>query len=190
MNKKTKTVAGVLAVLLVAGVALAMTWSGGDPVVESMHQEAQRVFADGSDEERLAFRARVDELSEQQRRELYERGRPDMRRRIAQRMNEIMNLPPEELQQEVSDRADAVLAARAARAARGNEGDRGGRPPGPPGGGGGDRRKKMLDFIPPTTRAQFTSFRSMINQELEARGEDPMSGRDMRALFRGGRSRG
>lgn len=188
MNKKTKTAVGVLAVLLVAGVAWAML--GRDTVVDEMQREAKQVFAEGSSEEdRRAFREKVGQLTESQRRELWQRGRPEMQKRIATRMNDIMNLPPEALRQEVTGRADAVLAARAERAARGDDGGRGGRPPGPPGGrgNGGDRRKQMLDFIPATTRAQFTAFRGMVNQELEARGEDPLSGRDMRAMFRGGR---
>lgn len=188
MKTRTKTAVGVVAVLLVAGAAWAML--GRDTVVDEMHREAQQVFSgDADDEQRRAFRERVGQLSEDQRRQLFERGRPQMQQRIAKRMNDLMNLPPDELRREVADRADAIIAARAERATRG-DGDRGGRPPGPPGGGdGGDRRKRMLDFIPATTRAQFTSFRSMVNQELEARGEDPMSGRDMRAMFRGGRGR-
>ncbi len=47
-------------------------------------------------------------------------------------------------------------------------------------------RKQMLDNIPPGTRAQFSEFRRMINEELKSRGQEEMSGRDMRGMFGGG----
>lgn len=190
-NKKITLGAGLL-VMLVGAWALGM-FGGLDPQVAALEAKRQHVFSgEASQEERQEFRQQVQELTDAQRRQLFERGRPDFRRMAAERMQELFDLPPEELQQEVAVRADRIMAARAEREQRDNAGGGGG-------GGGGrggwgnmtdeqrdQRRKQMLDVFEPTTRAQFSEFRRMINTELESRGQDPMSGRDMRALFRRG----
>lgn len=162
-------------------------WPGADAEVAALEKEREHVFSgEATREERDAFRQRVDQLTDAQRRQLFDRGRPEMRERMTQWMNELMSLPPEELQREVERRADAVMKVRTESR---TDGDRGGGPPrGGPGRGGTDaqrdqRRKEMLDRIPPTARAQFSEMRGMVNQELARRGQDPVSGREMRAMM-------
>lgn len=187
MSKRKKTTYGVAALLvIVAGGAWALGLFGGeDPVVAEMQQKAEQVFGEnGTQEDRRAFFEQARNLTEDQQRQLREWGRPRMQQMMAQRMNALFALPPEDLRREVADRADRVMEARANRS---NDG----------GGGGGRwgnmsdserdaRRKQMLDRFDPALRAQFSEFRTMINDELQSRGQDPLSGRDMRSLFGGG----
>lgn len=190
MSKKTRTTVGIVATLvLLAGGAWALGLFGGDdPVVVEMQQRAEQVFGEnGTQEDRRAFFEDTRNLTEQQRQQLREWGRPRMQQMFAQRMNEFFSLPKEELQREIAERADRVVAARAQRGDGGGGG----------GGRGGNmsdaerdaRRKQMLDRFDPALRAQFSEFRTMVNDELESRGQDPLSGRDMRSLFGGGRGR-
>ncbi|MEN1680838.1 MAG: hypothetical protein AAGJ46_14715 [Planctomycetota bacterium] len=201
-SKRTRTVTAVAMVLLIVGGVAWAFWDWVDPEVAALESERRRVFSgEATDADRDAFRQRVGQLDPSQRRELFERGRPDMQRRMSQRMTELFSLPREQLRAEARNRAAAVVAARAERDANG---DQGGPPFGPPGigrgGPGGDpasgggqmtdaqrdaRRKQRLDFADPATRAQFSEFRLMINEELESRGHEPLSGRDMRSLMRG-----
>ncbi|MEO1497659.1 MAG: hypothetical protein AAFV43_10960 [Planctomycetota bacterium] len=188
MNKNTKKTLGFAAlVLLAAGGAWALgMFEQEDPVVAEMKLKAQQVFGEnGTGEDRRAFFEQTRELTEDQRRQLREWGRPQMQQMMAKRMRELFATPPAEL-------ADRILQARANRPPRGDRGGGGG---GPPGGRGGDmtdaerdaRRKGMLDRIDPGMRAQFGELRSMVNEELEARGEEPLRGRDLRRLMGGGR---
>ncbi|TWT94774.1 hypothetical protein Pla108_36230 [Botrimarina colliarenosi] len=194
MNKNKRIAISVVALLLIATAAWALRGDGVDPAVAALEAQRDKVFSpDATDADRQAFRTQVDALSEDQRRQLFERGRPDMQRRMSERMNELFNQTPEELRREAKQRAADIIANRN----NPDDGQRGG-PGGPPGGGPGGRgpmtegqrdsmRKQMLDNIPPGTRAQFSEFRRMVNEELKARGQEEMSGRDMRGMFGGGR---
>ncbi|TWT46397.1 hypothetical protein [Botrimarina hoheduenensis] len=200
-KKKNSLVAALvgLVFLLAAGAwALGVFGKSVDPRVLELEEQAKNVFGgDATEEQRAAFREGVQSLTDAQRRELFERGRPRMQEEASRRMNELFSLPKEQLQREISDRADRIVAARRERENRTDQGP----PGGGPGGGGGrwgnmseeqrdSRRKQMLDQFEPGMRAQFSEFRAMVNDELESRGEEPMSGRDMRAMFGGGRGGG
>lgn len=192
MNKQTKATLSAVALflLLLAGV-WALWGDGVDPAVAALDAERQRVFSgEATDAERDAFRQRVDALTEDQRRQLFGRGRPEMQRRMAERMNEIFSMPTEQIRAEAKQRAAHIVANR-------NRPDEGDRPPGPPGGRSDmteaqrdARAKQRLDFVDPGARGQFSEFRRMINEELESNGHDPMSRRDVRGMMRGGRGPG
>lgn len=205
--KKWAAVAVGLVLLLLGVGAWAYLGDSVDPAVAALESQRQVMFSgEATDAQRDAFREQVGQLTDTQRRQLFERGRPDMQRRMAQRMNELFSLPPDQLRLEARQRAADIVAGRKEREAGG--GDRGGRGPGGPGGpdgagrggpggpggpggrrGGGTeaereaRAKQRLDFVDPSTRAQFSEFRSLVNQELKAQGQDELSGRDMRRLF-------
>lgn len=193
-NRKKTTIAAVVVLLLIAAAAWALRGAGVDPQVAALESQRERVFSpDATDAERQAFRQAVDALTDDQRRQLFERGRPEMQRRMAERMNELFNQSPEQLRREARQRAADVIAAR--KNPGPDRGPRGGGPPGGPPGGRGPRteaqrdamQKQRLDFVDPGTRAQFSEFRRMINEELKSQGQDELSGRDMRAIFGGRR---
>lgn len=192
VSRKKALVGGAVALVLLLGAAAwALRGEGVDPAVAALEAQRARVFSpDATDEDRQAFRAQVESLTDDQRRQLFERGRPEMMRRMTEGMNALFTKSPEDLRREAASRAADIIAARA-----GREGDGQGRGPGggPPWERGDmtdaqrdQMRKQMLDHIPPNTRAQFSEFRRMINEELKARGQEEISGRDMRTLFRGG----
>jgi hypothetical protein len=200
MNNKKKTAIGVVVLLLIAIGVWAFRGDGVDPAVAALEAQRDAMFSpNASDADRAAFRAQIEALTDAQRRQLFERGRPQMERQMAELMNELFNQPPEQLRREAAQRAADIIADRATRGADDNRG-----PGGPPGGGPGGRgpmtsaqrdsmRKQMLDNIPSQTRAQFSEFRKMINDELKSKGQEEMSGRDMRAMMGGrggGRGRG
>lgn len=192
MNNKKKTAIGVVVLLLIALSVWAFRDDGVDPAVAALEAQRDVMFSpNATDADRAAFRAQIEALTEDQRRQFFERGRPEMERRMAERMNELFNQPPQQLRREAAQRAADIIADRAT---RGVDGDRGAG--GPPGGRGqmtaaqrDSMRKQMLDNIPSQTRAQFSEFRRMINDELKARGQEEMSGRDMRGMM-GGRGGG
>lgn len=185
-KKKRAAIAAAIALLLAVGV-WAFWGESVDPAVAALESQRSVMFSgDATDEQRAAFRQQVDQLTEAQRRQFFDRSRPDMQRRMAERMNELFALPPEQLRQEARQRAADIVAGRAEREAGGDDGRRGG----PPGGRGGRteaerdaRAKQRLDFVDPSTRAQFSEFRSMVNEELKSRGHDELTGRDMRRIF-------
>lgn len=190
MDNKKKTAIGVAALLLIAIGVWAFRGDGVDPAVAALEAQRDVMFSpNATDTDRAAFRAQVDALTDAQRREFFERGRPQMERRMSERMNELFNQPPEQLRREAKQRAADIIADRATRGAGDNRGQGG-----PPGGRGemtaaqrDSMRKQMLDNVPPGTRAQFSEFRRMINAELKSKGQEEMSGRDMRAMFGGRR---
>lgn len=192
MDNKKKIAIGVAALLFIAIGVWAFRGDGVDPAVAALEAQRDVMFSpNATDADRAAFRAQIDALTEAQRRQFFERGRPEMERRMAERMNELFNQPPEQLRREAKQRAADIIAARAT---RDDNNDRG--PGGPPGGRGqmtdaqrDSMRKQMLDNIPSQTRAQFSEFRKMINDELKSKGQEEMSGRDMRGMF-GGRAGG
>lgn len=200
MDNKKKTAIAVVALLLITLGVWAFRGDGVDPAVAALEAQRDVMFSpNASDEDRAAFRAQIDALTDAQRRQFFERGRPEMERRMAERMNELFNQPPEQLRREAAQRAADIIAARATRGADDNRGA--GSPPGGSPGGRGQMtaaqrdsmRKQMLDNIPSQTRAQFSEFRKMINDELKAKGQEEMSGRDMRGMMGGrggGRGRG
>lgn len=199
MDNKKKIAIGVTALLLIAAGVWAFSGDGVDPAVAALEAQRETMFSpNATDTDRAAFRAQIDALTDAQRRQFFERGRPDMERRMAERMNEMFNQPPEQLRREAKQRAADIIADRATRGADDNRGP-GGPPGSGPGGPGGrgpmtdaqrdSMRKQMLDNIPSQTRAQFSEFRKMINDELKSKGQEEMSGRDMRAMF-GGRGGG
>lgn len=199
MNRKTKWSAALGLILLLVAAAWAYRANSTDPQVAALEAQRDVMFSgNATEEQRVAFRNQVEQLTDDQRRQLFERGRPDMRKRMAERMNELFSQSEEELRAEARQRAADIVANRKQRAAGGD--DRRGGPPGggpPRGEGRGNRTeaerearaKQRLDFVDPGTRAQFSEFRKMIDEELKAKGQEPLSGRDMRAVFRGGRDR-
>ncbi|MEQ8847399.1 hypothetical protein [Botrimarina sp.] len=184
----------IVALLLLCGAAWALRGERVDPAVAELEALRSKAFADdATDSQRQAFRDQVRQLTDEQRQQFFQRSRPDMRARIAERMDTLFELPPDQLQEEARARAAEIVAARKERAAR-PEGERGG----PPWGGGqmseaqrDQFRKQRLDFVDAGTRGQMSEFRRMVDQQLEAMGQEPSSGRDMRAMMGGrGRNRG
>ncbi|QDV75817.1 hypothetical protein [Botrimarina mediterranea] len=192
MDNRKKSAIVIVALLLIALGVWAFRGDGVDPAVAALEAQRDVMFSpNATDADRAAFRAQIEALTDEQRRQFFERGRPQMQQQMQERMNEFFNQTPEQLRQEAARRASDIIADRAA---RDDDADLG--PGGPPDGRGqmteaerDSRRKQMLDRIPSQTRAQFSEFRKMINDELKARGQDEMSGRDMRAMMggRGGR---
>ena len=200
MNYRNKIAIGVVALLLIAIGVWFLRGDGVDPAVAALEAQRDVMFSpNATDADRAAFRAQVEALTDEQRRQFFDRGRPDMERRMAERMNEMFNQPPEQLRREAKQRAADINADRATRGANDNRGPGAGGPPGGDRGPGGrgpmtaaqrdSMRKQMLDNVPSQTRAQFSEFRKMINDELKAKGQEEMSGRDMRAMM-GGRDGG
>lgn len=192
-----KWLAAVAVLLLVGGVAWALRGDGVDPAIAALESQRAKAFSDtATDADRDAFREQIRALSDDQRQQFFQRSRPEMQARMTERMNALFALPPEQIQREARQRAADVVAARKQRENRPDDG-RGG----PPWGGGDQmteaqrdqRRKERLDYIDPSARGQMSEFRRLVDSELKAMGQEPLSGRDMRAMMgggRGGRGRG
>lgn len=184
MSSRNKKIAASTAAVVLLGASAA--WAFGllgseDPVVAEMKQKAEAAFGEnGSDADRRAFFESMRSMTDAQRQQFGEWARPRREREMTRRVGELLSTPTAEL-------ADRIVSARANRPERGGGG-------GPGGGRRGSmtdserdaRRKGRLDSTSPSMRAQFSSLRTMVNQELESRGEPPLSGRDMRSLFGGG----
>lgn len=172
-------------VLLIGGIAWAFSGDRVDPEVAALESQRKQVFSDdATDADRAAFREQVRALSDDQRRQFFERSRPDMQARLSERMNALFTLPPEQMRQEARARAADVVAARNERPDRPD----GGPPGGPTTEAQRDqRRKQRLDMVDAGTRGQLSEFRRMVDAELQAMGQEPLTGRDMRALVGGGR---
>lgn len=190
MNRKHSKVVGAIALgFLISGVTWAMLHESVDPAVAELEAERSRVFSpDATDADRQAFRQRVDSLTDEQRRQLFERGRPQMRERMQERMDKLFDKSPEELRREARARAIDVVEARQARAMNGDS-----QPAGPPWARGDmteaqrdQRRKEFLDMVDPSTRGQMSEFRNLVDEQLTANGHDPLGPGDMRAMMRGG----
>lgn len=195
-SKKKWTIAGASIAALLALAAGAWVYLFGlydDPALAALQREFDASIARGEGPPE-GMRERMDSLPESQRRRFFMRNRETMMQARSGQMTELLNLPPQELRKEISERADRVLAARS----RGDsdEGFRG--PPGPPGegrrggpGGGNwqemsqsDRMKRVASFTTPEMRGAFSEMKRLVDDELDRRGEPPMEPREMRNVMR------
>lgn len=189
---KTKKAALAGSGVLVAAALFAAWWLGffgwSDPAVAELQREVDRALAAGEMPDREALRPKVEQLSESQRRAFFMRNMP---RIMNARMTAMMNMPREEFDQMISERADRIIANRR----QGGGADRGGPPGGGPGRGGpggrgfadlspSERMKRISDFTTPEMRAGVSEMMNAVNQELESRGEKPME--SPREMFRAG----
>lgn len=196
-SKKKLALGGAAALVLLLAAAWAIGLIGAtDPAVAEVQRLFDESMKNGEPPPRDVMRERMDGLTEDQRRQFFQQNRDQMREAMTRRMTETLALPPEELQQEVAERADRILERRAGGEEPERRGPPGGGPPGGRGGPGGpgwgdmsqaDRMKRVLGFTTPEMRGAFTEMKRMIDDELEARGEKPATMREMRGAMRGGR---
>lgn len=187
----TKRRVGIAVAMLL--IAVGGAWALGmfhriDPQVAELEQMRTQMFANRDvprEERRQQFgelRQRMDNLSEEQRREFWESGREQFRQFAEQRMDEFFALSREDQQKRMDEMIDRMLERRQEREQN------------PQAGGerrGGDRRqrwqnmteaqrdaasKQRLDRTNPKMRAQFSEFRRMMQERMEARGLPPMQG--------------
>jgi len=198
MTKRRVAIATI--VMLVIGVGGA--WALGmfhrvDPKVAELEQMRTQMFANREmpREERRQqfgeFRQRMDSLSEDQRRQVWESGREQFQQFAAQRMDEFFALSREDQQKRLDEISDRMLERRKEREQNAQAGNN-------RGGNRGQRwqsmtdaqrdaaRKQRLDRTTPEMRASFSEFRRMMNERMEARGISP----DQVGGFRGGWGRG
>jgi len=183
-RKKISITLCVLALLAIGAWAMGY-FDGVDPKVAELQQLRDENFErmeQMPDEERRAqwgeFRARVDELSDEQRREFFEGSRDFFQARMLDRMNHLLDLPPEEQKKELDEQIDRMEQRRKEREAGGEaRGDRGGGGgPGGRGGGGGNGGKGRLDRSTPEMRAKMDRYRDLLNARREERGLPPIEG--------------
>ena len=192
MSKNAKLAIGAVALLfLVASACAAFLWSADDPEVAQLKQVRNDMFAeDRTDEERRQmrddFRGRIEQLSDDQRRDFFRDSRPMFINFARQRLDDFFTMPPDRQQQRIAEIADRIVERRSLHDSNGPSGA--GRGPGGPRGNmtegqRDERRKRMLDATDPKMRAQIDKFRDLLNDELKRRGEAPMDG-PPRGLFR------
>jgi hypothetical protein len=198
MNKKRITLAVTAILLVMVGAAWALgMFHRTDPQVAELQQMRDQLFAnrDVPREQRgqqfTEFRQKLESLSEDQRREVWESGQQQFMQMAQKRMDEFFALSHEEQQKRLDEIIDRMVARQKERA-QNPQADRG------PGGGRGgwqnmteaqreQRSKERLDRTTPKMRAQFSQFRQMLNDRMAARGipQDQMGGG-----FRGAWGRG
>jgi len=192
MNKKQITIATVLVVL-----ALGATWAMGyfasvDQQVaelESMRDEGFKKLDQMTDEQRRdqfrTYREKERELSDDQRQQLRESGRPMFQQMMNQRMDKFFTMSPEEQTAELDRMIDRMKEWRKNRESSSNDGNsEGARGRGGRGWGGREgstqdrdqRRKERLDRSTPELRGKMDRFRDMMNERREERGLEPSPG--------------
>ncbi|MEO0531392.1 MAG: hypothetical protein AAF266_12580 [Planctomycetota bacterium] len=184
-KKRTALSVGVAALIVLALIAVFV--GGEDPAVAELQKTFDAAMANGAPPPREEMRARMDQLTDEQRSAFFEKNRGQMMERAIERMTETLQLPPDERKQAIAEQVDRLLERRASGDT--SDGPRGSRPPGRgPGGGAGasqsDRMKWVLDRTTPEMRGAFTETKRLIDDELEARGEPSIHPREMRGLMR------
>lgn len=180
MNKRKGTLTAVTILVVGLGAAWALGYFSEDPMVADARTSLEKMREKG-ERPNQEVRAKIEALTDAQRRQLFQGRGDEMRARMAERIAEFREKSPEEIQQLISDSVDKVVSRRADREQNSDGNDRGGR---------GDRpqrseaeqdarRKQMLDRIPPEGRAVFTQLQGMVNKELVDKGEEPLKGREM-----------
>ena len=183
---KTKLILITAGVILL-GTAVTAAWlvNRPDPDIVKLQNLRERM-SDATDEERRAVRTEMREsfrnLSDDQRRQISEQWMDHME----ERMNSFFALPPEEQERELDQQIDRMVGWRKEREQRSQSGE--GARRGGPGRGGGEarggrggwqnmtesqrdeRRKQRLDRTSAKMRAQFTEYRRMMRERMEARG--------------------
>jgi hypothetical protein len=201
MNKRNSII-GTLVVILATGVAWAFGLFGGaDPAVAELQQMREQMFAqDVPDAQRQQlrddFRQRMEGLSEDQRRALFDSGRQQWEQFAQQRMDEFFSLPPVDQKKRLDDMINRMVERQKERAKNPNSGTqanngggRGNRPPSTEA-QRDQRAKQRLDRSTPQMRAQRDEFRKMLNARMKERGLDPskMQGRPPGGGWGGGRT--
>src|SRR3989304_2337656 len=181
MNKRNAVIASVVVLFLAVGAAWALGYFSGDPVVTEMQQLRDQMLAnrDLPEAERRAqwdnFRQRMEGLTDAQRSALRESGRDRFQRFGQQRMDEFLQLPPDQQKKRLDDIIDRMQQRQQnPNANRGRGGWGGGR--NMTGAQRGPRRKEMLSRTDPKMRAQFDQFRQLLGDRVKERGLPPMQG--------------
>lgn len=181
-NNKMKLIGVFVAIGLSAALALGMFY-GTDPQVaelEKMRDEnIGRMDQMSENEQRAqrdAFRERIGELSEEQRRQFFESSRPMFQKMMLDRMNSFLQLPPEQQKEQLDEIIDRMEERRANR-----DGGGGGRGQGAGRGNRSEaqrdqRRKERLERSTPEMRAKMDQFKDMLNDRRAERGLDPIEG--------------
>ncbi|MEM9355721.1 MAG: hypothetical protein AAGB04_05875 [Pseudomonadota bacterium] len=188
MKTYKKLVIGIAALLAVATVAwIGLFGLSADPALGELQREFDMAMSQGDGPPPPEqMRAMLGSLSDQQRRRFFMQNRDTVMQSAMQRMNEMLNLPPEERRREIAARADRVMDARTSNGT--NE-----RPFNSPNGFGGsdqmspsDMIKRIAEFTSPEMRGAFAETKRLIDQELASRGEPPMHPSEMRNAMRPG----
>jgi len=181
MNKRNAVIASVVVLFLAVGAAWALGYFSGDPVVTEMQQLRDQMLAnrDLPEAERRAqwdnFRQRMEGLTDAQRSALRESGRDRFQRFGQQRMDEFLQLPPDQQKKRLDDIIDRMQQRQQNPNANRGRG----------GWGGGrnmteaqrdQRRKEMISRTDPKMRAQFDQFRQLLGDRVKERGLPPMQG--------------
>ncbi len=184
--EKKHVVAATVILALLAGVGWAL-FSGEDAefveakqMREEMFQEIDTMSSDERRAGRDALREKMNNFSQDQRREFGQ----GMRQFFMSRVDNLLEMPPREQRQELDKWIDRMEEMRENREPRGEGG---------PGGRGGDmtpaqrdqRHKERLDRTTPEMRAKRDAMRDLMNRRREERGLDPIQGGG--GMFRGGR---
>jgi len=185
MNKNlVLSIAGILVLMLVG--AMLLDWSPSkyskDPQVAALEKIRDETFArpgERNEKERRAegeaFRGKMEGLTEQQRKEFFERSAPLMISKMAeqmeQRFKKLQAMPIEERRKELDKAIDMMEK----RSSAGGPGGKGGPPRMDPQ-KIDEMRKKMLDWTTPQQRAMFENGLQMMNDRRKERGLKPITG--------------
>ncbi|TWT65408.1 hypothetical protein Pla123a_48760 [Posidoniimonas polymericola] len=178
MNKKQGGAAAVLVLLLLAAWMLGL-FGGEDAEVAELRQQFEN-REQLSEQDRDAFRDRIRDLSDEQRRQLFE---PMMQGRMAgmqTRLYELQAMPRAERNRELDQMIDESEQRRREWETR--------RSDSPPRGDRGqmtdaqrdERRKSRLDRTTPEMRSTMQQMTRMINERRAERGLKPFEGRGWR----------
>jgi hypothetical protein len=174
-----KTTIGVACFLLLGfGAWMLGVFGDTDPAIAELEQLRDQMFDENlSEAERRQlrddFRARMDSLSDDQRRAFFEDGRQVWMGRAEQRMDEFFAKPAADQQRQLDEMLNRMAARGSGQPRRGAS----------PRGGGGrengrnmtdaqrdERAKRRLDRSSPKMRAQFAEFRRRLNERAGERG--------------------
>jgi hypothetical protein len=200
MDKRRVIVSVIVLLLLTLGAWALGLFGGTDPAIAELEQlrekMSDRTLSDDQRQQlRDDFRARLDSLSNDERRAFFQNGRQFWMQRAEQRMDEFFAMAAPDQQRQLDEMLNR-MAARGNQPAGANRPQR--RSAGPRGEGGGgrnmtdaqrdERAKRRLDHSSPKMRAQFAEFRRRLNERAQQRGIDQgnLPGR----YPRGGRWRG
>jgi hypothetical protein len=185
MDKQKATASVVVLLFLALGAWALGLFGGTDPAIAALQQLREelsdRSLSDSQRQQlRDDFRARLDSMSDDQRRAFFQNGRQFWMQRAEQRMDQFFAMAASDQQRQLDDMLNRMAAGRN-QASGGNRPQR--RSAGPRGNGirGGnmtdaqrdERAKRRLDRSSPKMRAQLAEFRRRLNERAQQRGIDP-----------------
>jgi hypothetical protein len=186
MDKRKASIAVVGVLLLALGAWALGLVDGPDPEIAALlqlrDQLSDRSLPDNERRQlRDSFRARLDTLSDEQRREFFQNGRQFWMQRTELRMDEFFAMPAADQQRQLDEMLDRMATRRNSpprangqpwRAVAGQQGD-GGRRGNMTDAQRDERAKRRLDRSSPKMRAQFAEFRRRLNERAQQRGINP-----------------